>query len=173
VAGKKEKMEKIIRETAESLGYECVGVEINSRPGRNTAAVYIDSIGGARHEDCELVSRAVSERLDAEDAAGENIFAGKYFLEVSSPGIERPLFTEEHYARFAGRDAAITASDGRKINGRIVSCENGVVVLKNEDGETAVPFAEIKRGRLVFTERKGEKKRGEKKQGEKKREKKK
>ena len=89
-----------------------------------------------------------------EDAIPE--LGGRYYLEVSSPGVERPLFTPEHYARFRGREARVRLSDpveGRKsLTGEIVSADESTVLLfaADEEREIAVPFGKIKSGSLVF-----------------------
>ncbi|MDR1966229.1 MAG: ribosome maturation factor RimP [Synergistaceae bacterium] len=146
-------LKKIIADMVRALGYECVGTEIGSARGAPLIRVYIDSPGGVRHADCELVSRSVSERIDGAEGEGVRFFQGKYFIEVSSPGIERPLFTEEHYERFAGRDAAVVAKNSGKVAGQIVSCANGALTMKTRDGAVAsIPFGEIKRGNLVYAE---------------------
>ncbi|MDR1471488.1 MAG: ribosome maturation factor RimP [Synergistaceae bacterium] len=152
-------MRKNIVDLAESLGYECVGAEIASRGFAPTLRIYIDSPGGVLHADCERVSRAVSDYLERREEEGTEWFSGKYCIETSSPGLERPLFTAEHYARFAGSDVALMTHDRKKITGRIVSCKDGVVTLEAPDGGTvSLPFAGIKRGNLVFTLQKGTKK---------------
>ena len=81
---------------------------------------------------------------------------GRYYLEVSSPGVERPLFTPEHYARFRGREARIRLAEpmgGRKgLTGEILSADEDSVVLfvPDEEREIAVPFGNIRSGSLVF-----------------------
>jgi ribosome maturation factor RimP len=98
------------------------------------------------------VSRDVSEYLDRSESDGTKFFQGKYFIEGSSPGIERPLFTEAHYARFTGSDVTLSAIGRGKMKGAILSCENGIVTLRTEKGEEiSLPFGEIKKGNLAFS----------------------
>jgi ribosome maturation factor RimP len=93
----------------------------------------------------------LSDFLD--EAGGEAFLSGKYFLEVSSPGIERPLYTEEHYARFAGKLAALDVKGHGKVKGRIVSCTEGIVAVETDDGNILrVRFGDIKKGSLAFDE---------------------
>ncbi|MDR1650412.1 MAG: ribosome maturation factor RimP [Synergistaceae bacterium] len=150
-------LKKNVCETAENLGYECVGTEI-ARSGRGSVVrVYIDAPGGVRHEDCEKVSRALSDMI--ESSGGETLFPGKYFLEVSSPGLERPLYTQEHYRRFAGRYASLSLASGEKVTGQIMSCDGGVVVMRaQDDRDVSLPFGGIKKGNLAYIENKGVKK---------------
>ena len=138
-------LKKAIYERVSHHGYECVGVELHTSGGQARITVFIDSANGIGHSDCERVSRALSDFLD--EAGGEAFLSGKYFLEVSSPGIERPLYTEEHYARFAGKLAALDVKGHGKVKGRIVSCTEGIVgnILR-------VCFGDIKKGSLAFDE---------------------
>ena len=101
------------------LGLECLGVEWNAGHGGGLLRVYIDSLdheGDAANavgvDDCEAASREISALLDVEDP-----IPGHYVLEVSSPGIERPLFTAAQFARFLGQEAKVTLKlprDGRR-----------------------------------------------------------
>lgn len=102
--------------------------------------VYIDKPpaedGGDRYvsiDECELVSRYLSDRLDEEDAIEEN-----YTLEVSSPGIDRPLIREQDYTRYAGRPVDVRLYkplDGKKqFTAELAGLRDGVVLLKDEDG---------------------------------------
>ena len=100
-----------------------------------------------------MVSRAVNRFLDENDIPE---LEGRYYLEVSSPGVERPLFTPEHYARFRGREARIRLAEpmgGRKgLTGEILSADEDSVVLfaADEEREVAVPFGNIRNGSLIF-----------------------
>jgi ribosome maturation factor RimP len=121
--------------------------------------VYIDSHDGVKHMDCERVSHAISDYIDRAEEEGNELFQGKYFIEVSSPGVERPLYTEEHYARFAGNEVQVLTVQNVKISGRVVSCLDGVVTLRMQDGsDAAINFSDIKKGNLVYEEHKGVKK---------------
>ena len=135
------------------LGYECVGTEFRKSGGSARITIFIDSADGIGHADCERVSRALSEFLDEAERAGKAFVGGKYFLEVSSPGIERPLYTEEHYARFAGKLAVLDVKGLGKIKGRIVSCAEDTVAVGTDDGNIrSVRFGDIKKGSLAFDE---------------------
>jgi ribosome maturation factor RimP len=135
------------------LGYECVGAEFGKSGGSARITVFIDSAGGIGHADCERVSRALSDFFDEAEGGGEAFLDGKYFLEVSSPGIERPLYTEEHYARFSGNLATLDVKGLGKIKGRIISCAEGVVEVDAGGGNIRhVSFGDIKKGSLAFDE---------------------
>ncbi|MDI9370410.1 MAG: ribosome maturation factor RimP [Synergistota bacterium] len=145
-----------LREIVEKLGYECVGIELVNDGGAAFLRVYIDTLGGVQVKDCELVSRSLSSFLDQ----NSELVPGKYFLEVSSPGIERPLFNIEDYRRFAGRKVRLKMRPsvrGRKVlRGVILSAENDKVEImpeSDQEGEgtpTGIPLGDISRGNLVY-----------------------
>ncbi|HEX5960404.1 MAG TPA: ribosome maturation factor RimP [Rhodanobacteraceae bacterium] len=122
------------------LGLECLGVEWNAGHGGGLLRVYIDTLADAGDaanavsvDDCEAASREISALLDVEDP-----IPGHYVLEVSSPGIERPLFNTVQFARFVGADAKVTLKlprDGRRrLRGRIVAAAERRIGL-DVDGE--------------------------------------
>lgn len=102
-------------------------------------------------DDCAEISRLVSAILDVEDAV-----ARSYVLEVSSPGIDRPLMRIEDYARFAGFEARLETNrpvDGRRrFRGRLIGVSADRVVIALDESEAEIPFAEILRGALVSTD---------------------
>jgi ribosome maturation factor RimP len=131
------------------LGYEFVGVEYLPAGSRTVLRLYIDSSHGITLEDCEQVSRQVSAVLDVEDP-----IPGHFTLEVSSPGIDRPLFTPEHFRRFAGETVRIrvgTPLAGRRnFTGRLLGASDEEVILVEEGGEERrIPFGEVKRANLA------------------------
>ena len=132
-----------LRTTLEGLGYELVDLEL-SRSG--LVRVFIDSPGGITVKDCERVSRHLTRAFAVEGFEFER-------LEVSSPGLDRPLKRIEDYARFAGREATIRLKlprDGRRrFEGRIAGVEAGRVVLEMEGVRQELAFEDIDRARLV------------------------
>lgn len=142
----------LLQPLVESLGYEFVGLEYMSNPKQSVLRIYIDgdtdSETGVGLEDCERVSRETAALLDVEDP-----IKGHYNLEVSSPGLDRPLFTPAQYAQFAGEEAKVTLfapQDGRrKFKGVILDADD-VRVRIEVDGETfELPFSNIAKARLV------------------------
>jgi ribosome maturation factor RimP len=95
----------VVRETIENLGYECVLTRFVTEQHDSTLQIFIDSIGGILVKDCEIVSKAVVKKIDEMDPA----FLEKFSIEVSSPGIERPLFTIDDYIRFQGKTVRDTS----------------------------------------------------------------
>jgi ribosome maturation factor RimP len=131
-----------------ALGYELVGAEYLSQGRHSLLRIYIDSEDGITLEDCERVSHQVSGILDVEDA-----IQGHYSLEVSSPGLDRPLFTLDHFKRFIGKQAKIKLAapiDGRrKFNGVILNVGDDKVVLEMDAEEFELPFNAIEKANLV------------------------
>lgn len=150
---------KPLREIVESLGYECVGILLVAEERTVFLRIFIDSVGGIQVRDCEIVSKAVSVFLDKH----EEYIPGKFFLEVSSPGIERPLFSPEDYTRFIGKKAHIRVRvpvRGRKnLSGRILSTDENAVDLEVDAGvpeertPVRIPFDIITKANLVFEEK--------------------
>ncbi len=142
------------------LGYECVNVAFKSDFGssRVRLQILIDSIGGINVDDCERVSKNINAFLDKHDESFAQLQKNSYYLEVSSPGLERPLFKLDDYVRFVEREAKIRLSeliDGRKnFTGKLSGVrENNILILINENGEEilkTIPFELIKSANLVF-----------------------
>lgn len=160
------KLKGHFREIVESLGYEYVGTELERARSGVVVRIYIDLPGGIGHAECEAVSRDVAAFLDASEEAGTPFFPGAYYIEVSSPGLERPLFTPDHYRRFAGKCVEVRTAERKRITGVIASCdEDGRVTLTLGDGSSQlIAFESIERAHLVFVLEKGEKKSHGKKQ---------
>jgi ribosome maturation factor RimP len=141
---------RLARSVVEPMGYELVGVEYFQRgKGGAVLRVYIDSgENGITLDDCGAVSHQLSGVLDVADP-----IAGHYDLEVSSPGLDRPLFTAEHFQRFRGHKARLRLAaklDGRRrLEGAISGLKQEAVLLE-VDGETwEVPLAMVESARLA------------------------
>jgi len=146
------RVEALIGPIVEAMGFSLVRVQIlgRSRPRLQVMAERTDG-ESMLVEDCAAISRAVSAVLDVEDP-----IAGAYTLEVSSPGIDRPLVRLADFDRFAGFEAKVEmdlAVDGRRrFQGRLLGTEGDAVRLRMEDSEVVLPYADIRRAKLVLTE---------------------
>lgn len=142
------KLTILLQPLVEDLGYEFVGLERSSNPKNPVLVVYIDTPDGIAVEDCERVSREVAALLDVEDP-----IPGQYRLEVSSPGLDRPLFTLEHFEQFTGEVAQISLyapQDGRrKFKGEILGTDVGQVKVDQDGVEVTLPLENIAKARLV------------------------
>jgi len=146
-------LRRLLEPGVSALGFELVDIELLGQGRHATLRVYIDSPDGVNVDDCAAVSRQLSALLDVEDP-----LPGGYTLEVSSPGLDRPLLTPAHYRRFVGELVKLTLAqprDGRrKFKGRLVEAGDDHVVIETE-GAGGVPeqfrlaYADIERARLV------------------------
>lgn len=141
---------RLIEPLVGDLGYEFVGLEYQSNPKNRLVRLYIDRPGiGVTLDDCELVSREVSALMDVEDPV-----SGQYTLEVSSPGLERPLFTAEQFRRFAGEKARVFLYEPlerrRKITAVIVGVDESAVLELDDAGERLhIDMNNIRRAHLA------------------------
>lgn len=130
-----------------SLGYELLGVEFSAQGKHSLLRAYIDSEDGVGIEDCERASRQIGAVLDVEDPV-----TGQYSLEVSSPGLDRPLFTPEQFARFAGEQVVIKLhameQGRRKIVGRIVGVDGQRIQLSVDDKSMDIDIKDIQKANL-------------------------
>jgi ribosome maturation factor RimP len=145
----RDRLEMLLVPVVEDLGYEYVGIEYSSNPKNRVLRLYIDRPEtGIGLDDCEAVSREVSALLDVEEP-----IPGQYTLEVSSPGVERPLFTAEQFLAHVGEDARVqmeTPIDGRrKFKGTIVAVDNDEVCLEVDGQRWKLPLAGVGRANLA------------------------
>jgi ribosome maturation factor RimP len=150
-------LEKLLVPELETMGLECVKLEVVGSPRHPVVRLFIDKEGGVTVGECARVSRALALVLDREDP-----FPGSYLLEVSSPGSNRPLVTEAHFQRFAGAEAKVVvqqAGGKHTYLGRIRSCVNGALALETDEGEVIVGLGEVIRANLINQEYKIDKKR--------------
>ena len=131
-----------------ALGFELVDVELRGARQHQTLRVYIDSPRGITVGDCADVSRQLSAILDVEDP-----FPGSYTLEVSSPGLDRPLVTPADFRRFEGaliKLRLLHGLDGRRnFTGRLVEATADGIVVEVDRERVSLPFEAIERARLV------------------------
>ncbi len=131
----KDSLTELVASAVEPLGYELLGVEYLSQGRHSVLRVYLDSPEGITLDDCERASRQISAVLDVEDP-----IHGQYTLEVSSPGVDRPLFTADHYRRFQGQPVSLRTrmpvEGRRKFTGTITGVTDETVTLADlESGE--------------------------------------
>lgn len=133
-----------------SMGYELVGCELLSQGRQTIFRIYIDSERGVTVEDCSRVSRQVSAMMDVEDP----IQSG-YSLEVSSPGVDRPLFEIEHFRRYIGKQVKIRLhspiNQRRQYKGILqrVEGEDITLLVEELEHEVIVPFSLIEKANLI------------------------
>ena len=145
-------IERLVEPSLDAMGYELVRVRVTGG-GRSTLQIMAERKDRLEMtvENCAEISRNLSALLDVEDPIPE-----AYALEVSSPGIDRPLMRLQDYERFAGFEARIETKrphDGRrKFTGRLAGVRGERVAIGGETGEAEIPFDEIERANLVLTD---------------------
>jgi ribosome maturation factor RimP len=145
---------KIIEELAfplvNRMGLELVGIEYKPVQGKPKLVVYIDKPGGVFLEDCERLSKSLGDLLDREDP-----IYSSYILEVSSPGIERPLKKKEDFSRFQENYVKIKTcskiKDRKNFTGLLKGLEGEFVILQtDEGGKINIPFNDIVKANLLY-----------------------
>ncbi|MDW7650598.1 MAG: ribosome maturation factor RimP [Bacillota bacterium] len=145
-----ERVTKLAFPLAENLGLELVDVEFVKEGGRMILRVFIDREGGVTIDDCEALSRTLDVELDTVDPIEQ-----AYYLEVSSPGIERPLKKDTDFVRFAGKTAEIrlySPIEGRKkYKGILRGLENHDIILEDEQAKLIrIPLDQVAKANLAF-----------------------
>lgn len=156
------RLTEVIEPEAKALGFELVRVKtMPSEAGDGGQALQVmaedPATGQLVIEQCAALSRRISERLDALEADGDVLVEGHYHLEVSSPGIDRPLTRAKDYADWAGHEAKISLSEKvhghRNLRGKLVGIDGDTVTVEdNKAGTIAVPLQNIHAAKLVLTD---------------------
>ncbi len=139
---------RLLEPVIEAMGYELLGIEQASKGGTDLLRIYIDQDGGIRVEDCERVSGQVSGVLDVEDP-----LKGAYTLEVSSPGLDRPLFTLAQFEQHIGAEANVRLrqplADRRRLRGIIEAVENNTIVMQVDGVRYEIDPDRVEHARLI------------------------
>ncbi len=143
------KLQEIVRGVVEPMGYELVGVEyLSGYQGGNLLRVYIDHENGIGVDDCALVSHQLSGVLDVEDP-----LPGQYSLEISSPGLDRPLFDAEQFERYVGHKVNVKLDPSiggrRKYKGRLLGLEEDHILVEVDGEVYPLYLDQIHEARLV------------------------
>lgn len=141
--------EALVRPVVESAGLELWEVTFRKEEGRMVLRVTVDRDGGVDVDTISETSERLSRRLDLEDFG-----RGRYQLEVSSPGLERPLRQPRHFQRSVGEQVKVKTVEpveGSKIHaGALVSADAEAIVIATDGGELRVPYANVASARTVF-----------------------
>lgn len=144
-----ETLERLLEPAVAAEGCEVVTLELKGSPRQRLLRITIDSPAGVNVEDCGRVSRAISAVLDVEDP-----IEGPFTLEVSSPGVERPLRKRDDFSRFAGREVAVHHRlEGRraKTTGRLLGIDGSdQILIEDGTGVVRVAFESVEKAHLVF-----------------------
>ena len=148
MAVKNDLLYKLLEPAVRALGFELWGIEFISQGRHSTVRIYIESVKGINVDDCAAVSHQLSGILDVEDP-----ISGEYTLEVSSPGLDRPLFSLEQYQRYVGEQLNIRMrvpfEGRRKFTGLLAAIENEELVLQLDGHEYLLPIEAIDKANIV------------------------
>jgi ribosome maturation factor RimP len=144
----KSDIQELLLPLIKNLGYQLWGCEYLMQGKHSLLRVYIDKEGGVGIADCEIVSRQVAALLDVEDP-----IPGNYSLEVSSPGIPRPLFYKEQYEQYIGHAVELKLRNpinkSRKLKGNIKTINDQGLSIEDDKGMYELPFSEIVKANLI------------------------
>lgn len=145
---KEQQLELLLTPTVAAMGLHIWGIEYLGQGKRSVLRLYIDRGEGVTIEDCERVSKQVSELLDV-----DGVLTSSYTLEVSSPGMDRLLFKPEQYAQSIGETVDVRLNypfEGRRrVVGTLTALANDEVVVQMEDAEFLIPLSNVQRARIV------------------------
>jgi ribosome maturation factor RimP len=133
------RLREVIDPVVASAGYDVEGLSVSRAGRRHLVRLTVDGDGGVNLDAVADVSRLVSAALDEVEAGGEELFAGEYELQVSSPGVDRPLTLPRHWRRNVGRLVQVRAGD-RQLTGRVVAADADGVVLAADGAEHRVAY---------------------------------
>ena len=151
---------EVIEPEARTLGFELVRVKLSGQGDERTLQVMAEdpATGQLVVDQCMALSRRISDRIDAIEEGGEELVRGAYNLEVSSPGIDRPLTRPKDYANWAGHDVNVSlrepVGEHRKLRGELLGIDGETVAIEDRKaGRVQVPLARIHSAKLVLTDK--------------------
>jgi ribosome maturation factor RimP len=149
VTASRQRLLELLEPVVTPTGHDLEEVTVTPAGRRSVVRVIVDRDGGISLDDVADVSRVVSEALDALDASEPGALGSSYVLEVTSPGVDRPLTAPRHWRRNVGRLVKTSLTEGETVTGRVVSAddaEDGAVTLDVDGQARAVPYAALDRG---------------------------
>lgn len=148
MVGKRTLLNDLVAPVVTTLGYELWGIEYTSQGKQSLVCVYIDSPEGVDVEDCAKISRQISSIFDVEEP-----ISGEYTLQVSSPGMDRRLFSLDQCGQFIGENVKVklrSPFEGRRnFSGQMTGIEGDEVVVAVDDHEYLLPFEQIDKMNIV------------------------
>ncbi|SCL21609.1 ribosome maturation factor RimP [Micromonospora rhizosphaerae] len=155
LGARRERLREVIEPVVTEAGYDLEDLSVSRAGRRHVVRVIVDADGGINLDAVAEVSRAVSAALDAAEESGGDIVAGEYQLEVSSPGVDRPLTLPRHWRRNVGRLVKVTVrgaagqpAGDRQLTGRVVAADDERVTLETDAGRAEHRYAELGPGRV-------------------------
>ncbi|MGB8651985.1 MAG: ribosome maturation factor RimP [Mycobacteriales bacterium] len=137
---------QLLTPAVEGTGHDLEDVSVSPAGKRRVVRVVVDKDGGITLDDVAAVSRVVSDLLDTAEADEPELLGGAYVLEVSSPGVDRPLTAGRHWRRNVGRLVTAHLGDGSSVTGRVLSADDTQVELDVDGTPRALLLGEVARG---------------------------
>lgn len=152
------RLSELLAPAIAAAGADLEDLSISKAGKRSVVRVLVDREGGVSLDDVADLSRLVSDALDALDEQDPSVLGPSYVLEVSSPGVDRPLTQPRHWRRNVTRLVTATLRDGTTATGRVTAADDDAVTLDVDGTERIVPYAEIARGnvQVEFSRKDGE-----------------
>ena len=135
-----------LRPVVEAAGCDLEGLSVTAAGRRTVVRVLVDKDGGVTLDDVASVSRALGDALDAADDAAPGQLAAAYVLEVSSPGVDRPLTEPRHWRRNAGRLVTVRRRDETPLTGRVVAADDAEITLDVDGVERSLAYTDVLSG---------------------------
>jgi ribosome maturation factor RimP len=143
----KSKIAALIEEPLATEGFELVEIKLARFRKSSRLQIFIDSDGGVKLEDCARLSRMIEPIID-----GERLFEYGYVLEVSSPGLDRPLITARDFRRRVGENVRVTFNDMEiaPVDGKLVAADDESIELTASEGSRRIDLHSVKMGKIIF-----------------------
>jgi ribosome maturation factor RimP len=140
------RLSELVAPEVAAVGYDLEDLTVTAAGKRSVVRVVVDKDGGVTLDDVADVSRTISDVLDRADESEPTLLGATYVLEVSSPGVDRPLTEPRHWRRNVRRLVAATLREGAAVTGRITAADDDAVTLEVDGSERRLPYAELARG---------------------------
>lgn len=140
------RLQELLAPVVGTTGTDLEDVQVSQAGRRSVVRVVIDREGGLSLDDVADLSRLVSDALDDLDEAHPDLLGPSYVLEVTSPGVERPLTLPRHWRRNARRLVTVAMRDGSTVTGRLIGADDDAVTLEVDGAQRLLPFTQVVRG---------------------------
>ncbi|UCD94114.1 MAG: ribosome maturation factor RimP [Candidatus Zixiibacteriota bacterium] len=144
---RKEKIAELISEPIEQEGFDLVELKLSHYKSSNRLQIFVDSDNGVKLDDCARLTRVIAPVLEA-----GNLFKHGYIIEVSSPGLDRPLVTAREFRRRIGETVRIFFNDNESApaSGELISADDRYIELQTKDGTSKYDLVNVKMGKIIF-----------------------
>jgi ribosome maturation factor RimP len=142
------RLRELVAPEVAAVGYDLEDLSVTAAGKRSVVRVVVDKDGGVTLDDVADVSRTISDVLDQVDESTPGLLGASYVLEVSSPGVDRPLTEPRHWRRNLRRLVTATLREGGPVTGRVIAAQGDAVTLEVDGTERRLPLADVVRGNV-------------------------